>query len=127
MMQFAGQGTTLYLSSNNPPLEPEWTASGATVAIPDGEYSVPLATNAAMGMNIQVVYDSAPGADTEIEYDTDPEFGTAIVLDTIPSGADLVAVWTTNVTLPGFVRISNTSGVTINKVTANYIVSTSWS
>jgi len=119
---YPGSGRSLYLASSNP-LEPVYPVDPI---IPNGDYSMGEPLNDAMGgASLQVVFDAAPGVATDIEYDTDPTFLNPMVIDTIPASADVVGVWTTSVLLPGFIRVSNTSGEQINsvvvqKVVANY-------
>ena len=126
--QFAGQGVTLYLSSGNTvPLEPVWTATGATAAIPNASYSVPIAVNAALKTMLTVDFNSAPGVATDIEYSNTPTFTQSFVLDTLPISSDTLAVFVQSEPLQGFLRVRNTSGVTIDSVVAQQVVSTSWS
>lgn len=115
---YPGKGLQLTLASSNA-REPVWSAMRTpTEAIPNGSYSLGVAVNAGYQTDINIVYDVAPGSATTIEYDTVPTFANAIELDTIPSSSDKVAVWTTNNRLSGFIRVSNTSGQTINEVWA---------
>jgi len=71
-------------------------------------------------VSIQVKYDDPPTDVTTVEYGSDPKLLDAITLDTIPlSATDTVAVWFTEASLNGFLRINNTSGVQINEIRAD--------
>lgn len=122
---FSGQGITLSLASSNPQ-EPVWTAPRtADPEIPDTDFSMGMPVNDAFKIMLTVNYDDFPTDVTTIEYSDEPTWANPIVLDTMPASAtDLTNVWTTNDSLPGFVRISNTSGVLINWVKGNKQVST---
>lgn len=119
---YPGQGKVLYLASANAqePVFPE------TAAIPDASYSMGIAVNAGLNTALTVTYTSAPGVATDIEYDSEPSFTNPIVIDTLPITADLINLWATagNILLQGFIRIRNTSGVTITGVTAQQIAMT---
>jgi hypothetical protein len=122
--QFAGQGVTLYKSSDSPALEPVWPREAR---LQSTDYSIPIAVNPALKTMLTFAYDSAPGSDTNILYSNTPTFTDSFILDTIPSGSDTLAVWQCTEPLQGFIRVYNSSGVDINSVTCQQVVSTSWS
>lgn len=122
--QFAGQGQILYKSSGSPALEPVWPR---TAVLASTDSSIPIAVNPALKTMLTIAYDSAPGSDTDILYSDTPTFTDSFTLDTISSGADTLAVWQCTEPLQGFIRVYNSSGVSINSVTCQQVVSTSWS
>lgn len=118
--QYPGQGLTLYLASSNPQ---EPVANGMRhyeEEIPDNSYSIGCPVNANFKTMLTVAYDDYPTDITTIEYSDSPTWASPIILDTMPASAtDTTNVWTTNDSLPGFIRINNTSGVAILSVKIN--------
>lgn len=109
---YPGIGQPLYLANSSFPREPVWIGMGeADPVIPDDEVSIPIALNAGLNTEINVIYDSAPTTDAfEILYAIGiDEMAKAYVLDTVAATTDTTYTWTTsNLTqLSGLIWIHN--------------------
>jgi hypothetical protein len=109
---YPGVGRQLYVATYASG-QPSQVTYPLDASIEDTKLSDSEAINDAFNTTITINFGSAPGSTTTIQYDSEPTFTNPITLDTVPAGADLVALWTTQERLPGFLRISNTSGATI--------------
>ncbi len=104
------------------PPEPVWTVtngrSSPTAAIPASSYSMPEGLDQFQQFRILVTYASAPGSVTTIEISPDNTFADAQTLTTMPATAAKSNFFSSviDAAYNGFLRINNTSGVTITDV-----------
>lgn len=126
---YPGKGLLLTLASGatgSAAQEPVWTAPRtADPVIPATDYSLSMPVSAGLKVAFTIVFDDVPTTDASIEFAQDPTFADAIIIDTVPAVAlQKLAVWTTEVLLPGFLRVSNTSDQDINEVWGQQIATT---
>lgn len=114
---YPGVGRPLYLATY-PSGQPSTITWPATAAIPNGSLSEAEPIADAMVVQITVTYASAPGSATTVQYSADPLFTltTNFPSTLLPATADRVSVCSITVAYNGFIRISNTSGVTISSI-----------
>ncbi len=108
---YPGKGVQLWLASSNV-REPVWLGPReADPVIPSASSSVGVAVNGGMQTDVNVVFAAAPaGTAFNVMYSTDPTFSDEMVLQAVAATADTTYVWTTNVRLSGFIRITNDGG-----------------
>ncbi len=98
-----------------------------TPVIPDEALSDSEAISDAMKVDLNITYDSAPTAATTVQFATEPTFTNAITLATLPLLAtDKINVLQITEPLNGFIRVYNTSDVTIDSIFVNKQVSTTF-
>jgi hypothetical protein len=114
-MSFAypGAGRQLYVATYATD-KPAQVTYPLDASIADTELSDSEPMNDAFATTITINYSATSTDVTTIQYDSEPTFTNPITLDTLPASTDRVGVWTTQERLPGFIRISNTSDVTID-------------
>lgn len=113
---YPGAGRPLYLATY-PSGQPSTITWPATATIPNGSFSEAEPIADAMLVQITVTYASAPGSVTTVQYSPNPLLTNTTTLTTMPATSDLVNALTITAAYNGFIRISNTSGVSITGVT----------
>lgn len=99
-------------SGSAPPLVAQpLNATIANGALSDCE---PIAD--ALAVQLVVRYASAPGSTTAVQLSPDNTFASTVALTPIPASAETTAFYTITQSYNGFIRISNTSGVSITSI-----------
>lgn len=120
MWAYPGVGKQLYLAtytgaSDSSQVTYPLNGTIADEALSDSE---PLAD--AIQATLQVNYALVPTQTTTIQFSADQSFDNAITLDTLPASAtDKTAAYVIREPLNGFIRVYNTSDVSISSIYVN--------
>ncbi len=117
---YPGIGRQLYLATYDGPTKTSQLSFPLDEDLEDEELSDSEPTSDAIQLTLQINYDSVPVDVTTIQFAGEPTFVNAITLTTLPASAtDKTAALTIREPLPGFIRVYNTSDVTINSIYVN--------